>query len=182
MTTCGDLGGETLAGAPCRRPAKDGLRCRQHREPADAEAERIKAAFLEAYEETPVLDAAAKRVGRAYVTIWRWRKADPAFDAAVAEREAEAADRRYQMVEDGLFMACVKGTHKGGERMFFLVNESRRRADGRWKNTTHVKQETTNVDLTKLTEEELERVVAGEDPLLVVADTRLAARADSHDE
>lgn len=126
----------------------------------DQDAE-IKAAFLEAYEDMPILDAAAKKVGRAYVTIWRMRQADPEFDAAVEAKKAHADDRRYQMVEDSLTVDCIKGNHKGGERMFLLVNMSRRRNDARWKNIRHVEQQTTIIDkrddesAEELSEEEL---------------------------
>lgn len=173
MTTCGDLGGRTHAGAPCGRAAPGGeRRCVDHDSAADEAKEATKAAFLAAYPAFPFLDHAAKQAGISVPTLWRYRQEDPEFDRRVMELVDDGPDRRYQLVQDSLAVSCIKGTHKGGERMFWLVNESRRRGDGRWRNIQHVEQSTIPVDLSKCTEEELKLLSSGLSPLEVFTRTR----------
>lgn len=66
---------------------------------------------------------ASKAAGIAYCTIWRWRKEDPEFDAAIMAIQ----DSRIMIVEDALFLNAAKGNL--GAQIFWLKN----RSNGRWK-------------------------------------------------
>lgn len=134
--TCGDFGGRKQDGAPCGNVVKDG-RCRYHTEEAiDAEAE-AKAKALSAYEDSMIQMRAAEAAGVSYVTLWRWRQADPEFDAAMAKLTRQAADARYAALEETAFERSITGKSSAAETIFLLVNESRRRRDGRWR---HIRQ------------------------------------------
>lgn len=135
--TCGDAGGRTRAGDPCGQPAKPGERCRHHKSQAMAERREMKEAFLKAYEEMPVMRTACAKLRKegysaSEVTVWRMRQHDDEFDRRISELEAAAPEVRYRMVEDSLFLRCATDRGTAAERIFYLVNESRRRGDRRW--------------------------------------------------
>lgn len=134
---CGDAGGETRGGDPCGQRTKPGELCRHHRPAALAEQAELKQRFLEAYEETPVMRQACAKLRQegfaaSHVTIWRMRQADDEFDRQLSSLEAIAPEIRYAMVEESLFVRAATDRGSAAERIFFLVNESRRRGDRRW--------------------------------------------------
>lgn len=136
MSTCGDFGGKNRDGSPCGRTSLEG-RCWNHTEAAvDAETE-AKAKALQAYEETLMQQRAAEAAGVSYVTLWRWRQADPEFDAAMAKLTKDAADARYTALEESMYERSIAGKAAAAESIFLLVNESRRRRDKRWQ---HIRQ------------------------------------------
>ena len=69
---------------------------------------------------------ASKTAGIAYMTIWRWRKEDPEFDAAIGA----IMESRIMIVEDALYLNAAKGNL--GAQIFWLKN----RSGGRWKDKT----------------------------------------------
>lgn len=133
-TTCGDHGGTTSSGRPCRRPSRDGL-CADHE--ADGVADR-KARFLEEYREKLTISDAAKAVGVTDVTVWRWRKSDPTFAAEFDGADAVAADLRYKAVADSVYSQVVSGTASAALTIFWLTNRSRVRGDEAWKHRREV--------------------------------------------
>ena len=165
------MGGRTAAGDPCKRLA-GGERCYAHTEEALDEQAGTKSSFLEAFEETLILSDAAKEVGVSYVTIWRMRQADEDFDRKLAALEERAVEDRYQALEDSGFKRCNEGKAPASLHIFYLVNESRRRGDGRWRNTQHVEQSSFPVDLALCSKEELKLLSEGHDIVSVFARTR----------
>lgn len=96
----------------------------------DAKVQADKKAFLEELSKgTVAMNAAAQKVGRDQATIWRWRKADAEFDAAVVAARDTSDDVRVAMAEDSLFARIVSGKASPAETIFFLVN----RGKGRWR-------------------------------------------------
>jgi len=171
MKICGDFGGKKSDGSPCGRRVKEG-RCRSHTDQADELLASRKRTVLKVYEDTPLLTVAAQAAGISTVTLWRMRKDDPEFDAAIQVLEEVAPNARRQMVEDTMFTRIVKGKATGAETIFWLINDSRRRGDGRWKDVKQVEQSSFPVDLTHCSTDELERISNGEHPARVFAETR----------
>lgn len=165
---CHEFGGRTSAGGPCGRVVKDG-RCLFHTEAAQDEMAETKAAFLAAYEETLVKTDAARLAKTSVVSVWRWRGDDPAFNEKLTALETSADDARYEAYEESMYARIVAGTAPAALHIFGLVNESRRRADGRWKHVHHVQRSNFNFDIDNATDDELERLRAGEDPFDIVA-------------
>lgn len=102
-----------------------------------AERRELKERFLKAYEESPVMRQACAKLRQegfaaSHVTIWRMRQHDREFDRRLSELEAVAPEVRYSMVEESLFLRAATDRGTAAERIFFLVNESRRRGDRRW--------------------------------------------------
>jgi len=168
---CHEFGGRTASGQPCGRVVTDG-RCHLHDDQAAEERDALKAKFLEEYSKSLVKLDAARECETSVVTVWRMEQDDPLFKAAVSAIEEAAQDLRYELGEDSMFKRIVDGSAPAVLHMFFLVNESRRRGDGRWKHVHQIQQSNFNFDLENATDEELQRIKAGEDPVEVVAETR----------
>ena len=135
MKTCGDFGGVTREGAPCRKLS--GAICAKHAK-IEYEHTRLKADFLDVYETgQKTIKQAAKQVGSSQPSIWRLRQADPEFDLAV-RNAALAADRtRLEIAEDTLFRRILRDTATPAELFFYLVN----RSGGRWRHISHIRHE-----------------------------------------
>lgn len=180
MKTCGDFGGLRHDGTPCARRVIDGP-CDGHQ----VDRAEKKALFLDEYESScATMDAAAATIGiNSRTTIWRWRQDDPEFDAAVRKiQEGDLEKRRLMLLEDSVFEQIRSGKAPGVVTIFTLVNMSRRVDPSRWVDLRHVRlagadggpirSESVDIDPADLTVEELERVVAGEPVLKVLAETR----------
>lgn len=134
--TCGDLGGLGLQGDLCTREAGWGTdhrgkgRCQDHDEAAEAAKQALKTRFVEEFRTGRVSRTkAAESIGVGATQVWRWRVADPAFDAMVKQAEQESDTQRVGMVEDSMFARIVAGKASPAETIFFLVN----RSGGRWR-------------------------------------------------
>lgn len=169
---CGDFGGRRSDGEPCGRLVSQEGTCRWHSEEAQDERDALKARFLEEYSKSLVKLDAAKACETSVVTVWRMEQEDHAFAAKVSAIEGAAHDLRYELAGDSMFKRIMDGNAPAVLHMFFLVNESRRRGDGRWKHVHQIQQSNINVDLENATDEELQRIKAGEDPVEVFAETR----------
>lgn len=141
MKTCGDFGGRKLDGSLCTRKAAWGIKektegpCRDHTAAAEAKLAADKERFLEQLSKGTVsLTAAARDIGKDQATVWRWRQADPDFDADVKEALHERDQIRVELVEDSLFKRLVAGTAAAAEMVFFLAN----RAPHRWRHVQHI--------------------------------------------
>ena len=88
--------------------------------------QKRKEGFLESLDNGVSVLKASKASDIGYKTIWRWRKEDPEFDAAVMA----ILDSRLMIVEDALFLNAAKGNL--GAQIFWLKN----RSGGRWKDKT----------------------------------------------
>ena len=164
---CHEFGGLTATGMPCNRRVKDDGPCPSH---AGAEIPALKERFLEEYgSATRSLVGAARRIGKAAVTIWRWRQDDPVFNESVERIRNTADEIRVAKVEDSMLARILRGKAAAAETIFYLVNRSR----GRWRHVQHIQQQQINVDLSNLTDEELQRVANGEDPVKVLSETRV---------
>lgn len=150
IPTCGELGGVTLAGARCTHPAgwqtthpgKD--RCREHDTVQDARMQALKKGFIERLEEASYQQA-CKVVDRDPATIWRWRKADPAFEAAVAQARRMRDEIDVALVEESLVKRLKSGDHSAAEIIFYLKN----RDPARW-NDRRIVQHASSVAVEEM--------------------------------
>ncbi len=139
--TCGSFGGCTAAGRPCPRAAGWGIRrrrtgrCRDHTPRADARLQARKKAFLELYRTASVSlqEAAQRACGVDQSTVWRWRQADPEFDAEVNKAISMVDEIRYVAVEDAAFRQILRGEAAPAVIIFWLKN----RAPHRWRDRVH---------------------------------------------
>jgi hypothetical protein len=152
----------------------------QHAAASQADTDERKRVFLEAYGDELEMAKAAETAGCSRFTVWRMRRADPDFDAAVRELEPDVSDCRYSAVEESIFQRIINHSAPASLTIFWIVNESRRRGDHRWKHVHQIQQSTFPVDLDQCSEEELGRIAGGEDPASIFAQTR-AARARPED-
>lgn len=169
--TCADFGGMTRAGKPCGRQVTDG-RCLFHSDEAEQELAKAKATYLEEYARTLISSKAAAVAGMSVMKVWRLCQTDPEFAAAVDTLKEETETARYAAVEQAGIDRILDHSAPAAIHIFYLVNMSRRRGDGRWKHIQNVRQSNVNVDMDHASEEELNRISAGEDPLDVFIDTR----------
>ena len=103
---CGENGGVTRDGEPCKRFAGNGGLCSHHVRsgaPTDATANR-RARFLAALAETGTVTHAAKAIGVARTTPYVWRDADPAFAAEWESATEEVADE----IESGVLTLALR--------------------------------------------------------------------------
>ena len=137
--TCADNGGLSLSGTPCKHVAGFGTvhrgkgRCGKHDELSGAIMQGLKKAFIERLEETS-FQQACRAVDRDPATLWRWRKADPEFDAAITEARRMRDELDVSEVEQTLLRRCIAGTASAAETIFFLVN----RSGGRWRHIQRI--------------------------------------------
>jgi hypothetical protein len=97
------------------------------------EMNRLKKAFVDELRKGTVsLQSAANSIGREPITIWRWRRADPGFDAEVLSAVEDSDSVRVGMVEDSYFARLVSGNVSAAEVIFYLAN----RAPERWKHVS----------------------------------------------
>ena len=176
---CHEFGGVKADGGPCGRVVSDGP-CLYHTDAALGEQAETKAAFLAAYKTTLVKTAAAHEAKTSVVNIWRWRRDDDEFDAELTQLEEAANDSRYEAYEESMYARIVAGTAPAALHIFGLVNESRRRRDGRWKHVHHVQKSNVNFNIEEASDDELERLIAGEDPFDILA-SRAAETASGFD-
>lgn len=132
--TCGDYGGRTSAGRPCRQPAgwkSDDAsgRCHQHDTIHEAWMVGKKAEIIELLPTTPFLKTLGELVGIPPKTIYDWRRSDGKFreeyDALVEVRDKE----RAAQVEDKVYERIMADKASPAETIFFLKN----RDPDRWK-------------------------------------------------
>ncbi len=163
---CGDFGGKTHTGNRCGRRVKKG-KCPLHDDAAELELAEKKVAFLEEYR-TGIcsLKTAAKKAGASKVTVWRWRQEDQLFDDALGAIQENIDEIRLTLVEDSLVTRCLRKDAPAALVIFYLVN----RGKGRWRHIQHIQQQTVHMDLSNFTEEELQRVIAGEDPVRIISE------------
>ncbi len=141
IKTSGSFGGRTAAGKPCPRVAGWGVRgrgdgrCRDHTPRADAKLHANKKKLLELYRTASVSlkEAAQRACGVDQSTIWRWRQADPEFDAEVNKAISMVDEIRYVAVEDATFNQIVRGEAAPAVVIFWLKN----RAPHRWRDRVH---------------------------------------------
>lgn len=166
---CGEFGGVGRGGNPCGRTVKHGGKCKAHNTDAVDALVALKEAFLEHFGTgVTSLREAAELAGSSAPTVWRMRQDDPAFDDAIRATQLEVDRLRVAMVEDSLFKRVYEGACSAAEMIFFLVNRSPKR----WRSVQHVQSSTFNVDVSSLTQLQLRRIVAGEDPMIVLAETQ----------
>lgn len=136
VPTCGDSGGLSLKGLPCKHRARfDGRngRCRKHGEVSDAIMQGLKKVFIQRLEETS-FQQACKAVDRDPATVWRWRQADAEFDAAITQARRMRDELDVAEVEQTLLQRCIAGTASAAETIFLLVN----RSGGRWRHIQRI--------------------------------------------
>ena len=152
---CRDYGGVSANGEPCGRPVSEPGKCNAHSEAANDDKAALKAQFLELFAEgSNAIRAVSAKLGVGVVTIWRWRKQDPAFHEAMTEAQVDADAVRVALAEDSLFNRIVSGTASAAETIFFLKNRAPKRwRDMREKRIDHSGEITTNV--RALSDEEL---------------------------
>lgn len=133
----------TLSGKVCRRVAGWGTDhmgegpCRDHDEHSDEKVKAAKRAFVDAVRGgKDTLRSAAKKAGASEPTIWRWRRADPAFDREVIQAAGEVAADRLDAHEISLFSRAMKGELSAGLEIFWMLNMAQREAamnQGGWR-------------------------------------------------
>lgn len=134
MHRCGDAGGLTGAGGPCRVRTEEGERCRHHS--SGGRVADLKARFLELYLTGDfTAEQAAEQVGRDRTTIWRWRQSDPAFDAAYPEID-DLDRKRLDRAEEAVFQQIASGSASAALTIWWIVNTARRVRPGRWVSIT----------------------------------------------
>lgn len=145
----------------------------------EAAQEAIKAAFLKAFLQ---LGANLKRtcgaIGVGRTTVYRWRREDPGFDEAIKEAQEDWADeleavadqRATEGVEKPVFYkGKVVGTVKEPSDTLLIF---RLKALRRSKYSERQEQIALTPELmSRLSDDELERISAGEDPLVVLAES-----------
>lgn len=94
--TCGDFGGRTKVGAPCKVRRRKG-RCAKHRQdgPSDTvrrQREGRQTAFLAAYAKTGNITVAANKAGINRGTHYEWVESDPDYAERFQDAGEEAAD------------------------------------------------------------------------------------------
>jgi hypothetical protein len=127
--TCGDFGGVTSDGKACPLKVSKKGRCRHHSEERNATTQAIKERVVALLSEGKHFSTAAVLVGIDATTIWRWRRADPDFDAKVKPLMLENDEDRVSLVEETLFERIVAGKAAPAEVIFWLKN----RCPQRWK-------------------------------------------------
>jgi transposase-like protein len=160
--TCGQSGGRTAQGKKCKRRAGQGTdhlgkgRCADHTAEADVAMSEKKSRVVELIEGgVKNLTEIAGEVGVDERTIYRWRKADRAFDISCEAALEESDKVRIHKVEDSLYRRLEDGKASAAEMVFYLVN----RAPHRWRHvqtvqhTGHVKHEVW--DLSQFNDKEL---------------------------
>jgi len=134
MTKTKRCGRPTAAGTPCRRRTSGGP-CRSH---SEAGVPAKKALFLAYFERYLTLTDAARETGVSRSTPWRWRRSDPDFAEKLHRLEVVADEIAYEAAEETLAARVADDRATATERVFYLVNASRRRRDGRWENTNRL--------------------------------------------
>lgn len=84
----------------------------------------IKSKFCEILERSPAIEVACQKVGRSRMTINRWRKTDPAFNAEVEEALSVSREAINDLAENQLIKAISNG-HIGASK-YWLSNNSDR--------------------------------------------------------
>ena len=155
--TCGDYGGMQANGQPCgRKAAVNGGPCNDHTDKAVKQAAGMRQQFLDLYSSGEhTIRAAATSIGVDVVTIWRWRKKDPAFDESMSAAQAEVDGVRLAMVEDSYFRRLISVQATAAEMIFYLVN----RGGGRWQHVQRIRHsgEIATTPLKEMSNEELMR-------------------------
>ena len=80
------------------------------------------------------MELACKEIGSSVQSVWRWRRADAKFDAAVTETWYAADARRVEHVESAFLNKLLAGNGTTGEWALYLCN----RAPHRWRDVRHV--------------------------------------------
>jgi hypothetical protein len=133
--SCGDYGGMTIAGTPCKHPA--GYQnpdptdpcCKVHGRQAQLEMATKKAQILELLPESGNITQVASNVGAHVRTIFEWRRLDGEFRVQF-DVIMESRDKgRAMVVEDKVFDRILNDRASPAETIFFLKN----RDPDRWK-------------------------------------------------
>lgn len=136
--TCGDFGGVTQLGVPCKQTAGYNVphargegRCEMHDEHASSALSDAKVQFLELYGTGKVglEDACREACGIDVRTLLRWRREDPDFDEKVLAIREDRDAIDVARVEESYVDRLVHGEASGVEVIFYLRN----RSQGRWK-------------------------------------------------
>lgn len=148
---------------------------RTERTPKKAEWED---AFLTALRNSGIVRAACQAAGVARTTVYERRAEHPSFaeawdealseavellEAAAWQRAAKGTTREKGVYYRGKPIATEKITEYSDTLLIFLLKAHK---PGMYRD--HVTSTNFNVDLKDLTDEQLERIAAGEDPLKVV--------------
>lgn len=128
----------------------------------DADKKLKQAAILALYAEGQhTLEGAARKAGQVSIsTLWRWRAADPEFDAQVTAARKEVEGVQVQLVEDSWIQRVIKGACTPSEIFFFLVN----RAPERWRSVNRVEHTGAgggpirHADLSRLTNDQVDKL------------------------
>lgn len=94
---------------------------------------RQKVAVLESIGKGATITAAAKAAGIHLITVYKWRRADKAFEVELLDR----LSMRVQTVEDALYTNCMKGN--ATSQIFYLCN----RSPERWQNVSKIESHVT---------------------------------------
>ena len=124
-------GAELRDGSNCGRPAGWGVpddkdnpdnRCKDHLE---GKNEELKKRFLEILQnEITTIKAAARKIGRAENTLWKWRQGDEEFDKAVREAKQNQRNMRAERVKDAVFKRIMDGEAAASTTIFWLKNNA----------------------------------------------------------
>ena len=132
MKTCGDAGGVTRAGKPCKRKTqldKDG-RCSVHGLAKEARIKQDKKRALELLRDpTYTVAEIAEEIGVDSWTLFDWRRNDEDFDKGWLEIRAVVDEVRNDIVEGNMFRRAIKDKANPVESIFWLKN----RDSQRWK-------------------------------------------------
>ena len=107
--TCGDRGGRTKAGKPCRRRIRTG-HCEHHGDASTIGAK--KAAFLAAYAVDGIVTTAARAAGVCRQTHSEWVATDPEYAAAAKVAKEEANDLLRQEARKRAITGTIEVTEE----------------------------------------------------------------------
>lgn len=127
MKRCGDFGGVNRDGKPCRRIVEHDGPCYAHTEAADDDKLATQEAFLDAFEATGGIRAAAREVGISRSCHSNWLREDPSYAARfMAARMArrEFKRRMGRAAKALVLRRLIDGTAKLGEIYLALRNDA----------------------------------------------------------
>jgi hypothetical protein len=131
VKACGDFGGRTAQGGPCRHEAGWGTArpgsgpCCEHDPEAAGQLEALKQRVLDGLA-NPLkhLAQVAQEIGVGATTIYNWRVADPAFDEAVVGVCSARDSLRVHLVDDAWFGRILTGDAPAGTEIFWMKNKA----------------------------------------------------------
>lgn len=134
ILSCGDKGGLNHRGEPCEYAAGWGTdhpehgRCVFHDDGShDADKQLVMDTFLHLVQDGAyTVHQAAELAGRGYATIFRWRRQDAQFDAAVRDALDRGDAVRTRAAEDTLYRRIIEERATATEVTLYLTSLSGR--------------------------------------------------------